>query len=68
MTTLLTVHDLTKRFGNVTAADWLSFTVRPREIYGLLGSNGAWKTTTVKCILGLHDRDAGTISVFDHDP
>ena len=47
------VHELTRRFGPLTAVDHLSFTVQPGHVTGFLGPNGAGKTTTMRIILGL---------------
>ena len=63
----LRVHDLTVRYGERSAVDRLSFTVRPGEIYGLLGSNGAGKTSTIKSIVGLVQPAAGQVRVFGRD-
>jgi ABC-2 type transport system ATP-binding protein len=49
----VTVHDLTKRFGAVTAVSGLSFTVEPGRVTGFLGPNGSGKTTTLRIVLGL---------------
>jgi len=49
----ITVQQLTKRFGPVTAVQNLSFTVEPGSVTGFLGPNGAGKTTTLRMILGL---------------
>jgi ABC-2 type transport system ATP-binding protein len=49
----VTVHDLTKRFGAVTAVSDLSFAVEPGQVTGFLGPNGSGKTTTLRIILGL---------------
>jgi len=65
---VLSVEGLVKHFGPVRAVDGLSFTLREGEIYGLLGPNGAGKTTTIKSILGLHEVQAGRISVLGDDP
>jgi ABC-2 type transport system ATP-binding protein len=54
------VSGLTKRFGEVTAVDDLSFTVEPGTITGFVGPNGAGKSTTLRAILGLVRPDAGT--------
>ena len=59
----ISVRDLTKRYGAVTAVRGVSFDVGPGEIFGLLGLNGAGKTTTLECILGLRRPDAGAISL-----
>jgi ABC-2 type transport system ATP-binding protein len=49
----ITVTDLTKRYGTVTAVDRLTFTVEPGLVTGFLGPNGAGKTTTLRMLLGL---------------
>jgi ABC-2 type transport system ATP-binding protein len=56
----LAVHGLTKRFGQLTAVDDLSFDVQPGTITGFLGPNGAGKTTTLRMLLGLVHPSAGT--------
>ncbi len=55
--------DLTKRFGEVTAVDGVSFAVRRGELFGFLGPNGAGKTTTINVLTGLARPDAGEIRV-----
>jgi len=57
----LAVQQLTKQFGNHTAVNQLSFTVQKGQVFGLLGRNGAGKSTTIKQILGLVDPTSGTI-------
>ncbi|MCI4330385.1 MAG: ABC transporter ATP-binding protein [Thermoplasmata archaeon] len=64
----LRVEALTVRYGAQVAVDQLTFEVRPGEIYGLLGSNGAGKSSTIKAIVGLVPPASGTISVFGMDP
>jgi ABC-2 type transport system ATP-binding protein len=64
----LAVRELTVRYGAFTAVDRLSFSVRPGEIYGLLGSNGAGKSSTIKCIVGLQKPAEGAVGVFGQDP
>jgi ABC-2 type transport system ATP-binding protein len=54
------VRGLTKRFGDITAVDDLSFTVGAGTVTGFLGPNGAGKTTTLRMLLGLIQPDAGT--------
>jgi ABC-type glutathione transport system ATPase component len=49
----IAVEGLTKRYGDVTAVDDLSFTVRPGAVTGFLGPNGAGKTTALKAIVAL---------------
>jgi ABC-2 type transport system ATP-binding protein len=57
------VRDLTKRFGDFTAVDNLSFTVEPGRITGFLGPNGAGKTTTLRMLLGLIKPTSGTATI-----
>lgn len=47
------VKNLTKRFGNFTAVDGISFTIKKGEIFGFLGANGSGKTTTIRMLCGL---------------
>lgn len=61
------VRNLTKRFGDFTAVDGISFDIRPGEILGLLGPNGAGKTTTIQMMLGLITPTAGTVRMFGLD-
>ncbi|CAM5233289.1 Multidrug ABC transporter ATP-binding protein OS=Rhodanobacter lindaniclasticus OX=75310 GN=B1991_05055 PE=4 SV=1 [Rhodanobacter lindaniclasticus] len=58
---------LTKRFGDFTATDSVSFEVRKGEIFGLLGPNGAGKSTTFKMLCGLLKPSAGEAHVVGHD-
>jgi drug efflux transport system ATP-binding protein len=60
-------RDLTRRFGDFTATDHVSFEVRRGEIFGLLGPNGAGKSTTFKMLCGLLEPTAGTARVAGHD-
>ena len=64
---VIEVERLTKRFGEVTAVDDLSFSARRGEILGLLGPNGAGKTTTIQLLLGLTSPTSGRIRLFDLD-
>ncbi len=61
------VSSLTKRFGDFTAVDDISFEVRRGEIFGFLGPNGAGKTTTIRMILGLLAPTAGSVRVLGMD-
>ncbi len=61
------VDGLTKRYGDVTAVDGLSFHVGRGETLGLLGGNGAGKTTTIAMLLGLLIPSSGTITVLGRD-
>jgi ABC-2 type transport system ATP-binding protein len=64
----LAVENLTVRYGQLTAVDGLAFAVRPGEIYGLLGSNGAGKSSTIKAVVGLVSPASGQVRVFGRDP
>ena len=59
----IAVDKLTKRFGDITAVDRLSFTVQPGEIFGLVGPDGAGKTTTLRMLAGVLDPDGGSAVV-----
>ncbi|HEB64556.1 MAG TPA: ABC transporter ATP-binding protein [Chloroflexi bacterium] len=63
----LLVSSLTKRFGDFTAVDDISFEVQRGEIFGFLGPNGAGKTTTIRMILGLLTPTAGSVRVLGMD-
>jgi len=60
-------RQLTRRFGDFTAVDSVSFEVAPGEVFGFLGPNGAGKTTTIKMLNGLLPPSAGGASVAGHD-
>ncbi|MCC6268784.1 MAG: ABC transporter ATP-binding protein [Dehalococcoidia bacterium] len=62
------VDGLTKIYDRVRAVDGVSFDVRAGEIFGIIGSNGSGKTTTVECLQGLRRRDGGAVSVLGLDP
>lgn len=64
---MVIVTGLTKRFGQLTAVDGVSFTAYPGEILGLLGENGAGKTTTMRMLATLLDPTAGTATINGKD-
>ncbi len=64
---IIEVKNLTKRFGVFTAVDNISFSVKEGEIVGLLGRDGAGKTTTISMLLGLLTPTSGIITVFGKD-
>ena len=61
------VQGLTKRYGEVTAVDGITFSVTSGGTLGLLGGNGAGKTTTIAMLLGLLIPTAGGIRILGHD-
>ncbi len=64
---MIEVEALTRRFGQFTAVDALSFSVPRGQVLGFLGPNGAGKTTTMKMLSGFLRPTAGTARVFGHD-
>ncbi|MDQ1547974.1 MAG: type transport system ATP-binding protein [Actinomycetota bacterium] len=68
MTTVVEVNGLTKRFGKFTAVDDVSFRVEENTIYGLLGRNGAGKTTMMQLLTGQQFASDGSIRVFGQSP
>jgi ABC-2 type transport system ATP-binding protein len=60
---MIEVKNLVKRFGEVTALDDLSFTVRDGVAFGLLGRNGAGKTTSIRIIMEIFAADAGSVNI-----
>lgn len=60
---IIEVRELTKKFGEFTAVNAISFCVRKGEILGFLGPNGAGKTTTIKMIMGLLKITSGNITI-----
>ena len=67
MDTVIKVENLTKRFGNFTAVDNISFEVKRGEIFGFLGANGAGKTTAMRMLCGLSipTEGKGTVAGYD---
>ena len=57
-------HGLTKRFGDFTAVDHVSFTIQKGEIFGFLGSNGCGKSTTMKMLTGLLEATEGDATLL----
>lgn len=68
MQTAIKVEQLSKSYDNLLAVDKLSLSVKRGTVYGLLGANGAGKSTTIACILGTKNADSGTVSVLGCNP
>jgi len=64
---VIEVNDLTKKFGDFTAVDHISFTVKEGEIFGFLGPNGAGKSTTIKMLTTLLHPTAGSAKICGYD-
>ncbi|PKM68362.1 MAG: ABC transporter ATP-binding protein [Firmicutes bacterium HGW-Firmicutes-2] len=68
MENVIVVEQLSKSYGDLVAVKNLSLSVKPGSVFGLLGANGAGKSTTVECILGTKKPDGGSISILDLSP
>ncbi|MBV2353996.1 ABC transporter ATP-binding protein [Streptomyces sp. J2-1] len=66
--TVVVLDGITKRYGEVTALDGVSFAVRKGEFFGILGPNGAGKTTLVEIVEGMRRPDSGTVSLLGRSP
>jgi ABC-2 type transport system ATP-binding protein len=64
---IITTKELTKRFGDFTAVDAISFDVSKGEIFGFLGANGAGKTTAMRMLCGLSKPTSGGASIAGYD-
>ena len=65
--TILTIENLTKKFGNLTAVDNLSFSIEKGNVYGILGPNGSGKSTTLGIVLNVVNKTSGSFSWFGGD-
>ena len=68
MSACIEVKDLTKSFNGRVVADGITFRVEKGEVFGLLGHNGAGKSTTIDLLLGLKKPDSGIGTIFGLDP
>lgn len=62
---MIKVEHLSKTFGKFTAVNDISFRVRQGEIFGLVGPDGAGKTTAIRMLIGILEKSAGTVNVLD---
>ena len=65
---VISVSELTRRFGATTALNSVSLSLPRGAVYGLVGANGAGKTTLIRHILGLLRAESGSVRVFGFDP
>jgi len=68
MSAAVTCEGLARRFGDTAAVRGLSLEVHPGELYGLIGPDGAGKTTAIRMVAGLIEPDAGSVRVLGLDP
>lgn len=64
---MISVHNLTRRFGDFLAVDHLNFEIQPGQVVGYLGPNGSGKTTTIRMLLGLIRPSEGSARVLGFD-
>jgi ABC-2 type transport system ATP-binding protein len=68
METAIKVDKLCKSYAGIRAVENLDISVSRGEVFGLLGANGAGKSTTIECILGTKKPDSGTVSILGMNP
>jgi len=64
---LVQASDIRKHFGDIQAVDGVSLNIKPGEIYGLVGADGAGKTTTIRLLVGALRADAGEVNICGYD-
>ncbi|MDF2649343.1 MAG: transporter related protein [Paenibacillus sp.] len=68
METTINVKNLSKSYANVKAVDQLNLSICRGEVFGLLGANGAGKSTAIECMLGTKKQDSGTVTILGMNP
>ena len=68
MEEIISVKQLSKSYGRLNAVQGLDLSVTQGSVFGLLGANGAGKSTTIECMLGTRKPDAGTVSILGMTP
>ena len=68
MSEAIFVEELTKTYNDKTVVNHLNLSVKSGTVFGLLGANGAGKSTTIECMLGTKQADAGTVRLLGQDP
>jgi ABC-2 type transport system ATP-binding protein len=66
--TTIDVKNLCKSYTNIKAVQNINISIRRGEVFGLLGANGAGKSTTIECILGTKRQESGTVSILGMNP
>ena len=61
------IKDLTKKYGELTAVDSLNFDVEKGSVFGVVGPDGAGKTTLIRMLCGLIEPDSGSASILNLD-
>ena len=64
----VSVQNLCKSYGGKRVLNHLNLSVKPGTVFGLLGANGAGKSTTIECILGTKKADSGTVTLLGQNP
>lgn len=64
----ISVQNLCKSYGGKQVLNHLNLSVKPGTVFGLLGANGAGKSTTIECILGTKKADSGTVTLLGQNP
>ncbi len=68
MAKMIIVKKLSKSYAGKQVLDGLTFSIEKGMVLGLLGANGAGKSTSIECILGIKEKDSGEVQIFEKDP
>lgn len=68
MQSIIQVTNLKKSYHDLCVINGIDFSVSEGEIFGLLGANGAGKSTVIECILGTKKSDSGNVSILEMNP
>ncbi len=68
MDNVIMAEKLSKSYGNLVAVDSISLTVKRGTVFGLLGANGAGKSSMIECIVGTKTPDAGSVTILGMNP
>ncbi|MFC2139351.1 ATP-binding cassette domain-containing protein, partial [Bacteroidota bacterium] len=67
MKPIIKISQLEKNFGDLTAVNGISFDVKKGEMFGLVGPDGAGKTSTIRILCGLSNASGGDVKILDYD-